>query len=695
MTATALAEYAEAFHADVAANAKALDMLTEHAFVDKIAAALIDYGEMTDCEPCHFQSHGVKVDAYDFDEEYTSLNLVVSLWLGKADPSTARVANSVVDRHLNRARAFLERSLKGTMADAIDVANPAHDLASLIHECRGSLRAVKVVFVTDGCTDQRRAEIDSYEGIEIRSVIWDINRFQTFDQTGEREQISIDFEEEYGAAIPCLEKPSPDGQYVTYLAFISGDVLADLYGDWKIRLLERNVRVFLSQRVKVNQGIRDTIRDESPMFCAYNNGITVHAQSVDLKVLSDGGLGISRVVDFQIVNGGQTTASLYHTREKYKVDLSDISVQMKLMVINDDLRPAYLPSDQRLSDLLVPKIGRFSNTQNRVQMADLLANDPPHPELQTISMNMAAPDPSGGSVQTFWFYERSRGGYEETRRLTAKTTAQQRKFDQKFPRAQRFDKAKFGKAWNSYRKRPYVVCLGAMKNFAQFNTWLQEQKTESWDEFFQKTVALILMWNEAERFVRRQKFGGYTHAIVAYSLAWLHELTGLRVDLGRIWLAQQLDDVFYDAIERTSSVVNEHIRKTRLNVTEWCKKEECWRELCNRSAPALPDLSGVLLSGRISKRYDEAAEAETENIQFCKEKGADAWFALAKWLKERDFMQGKQRSQCFNMGRTIKNAKKDPSQVLSIACRKIWEKAVDGYGWNAGEPVRNVRVVED
>jgi len=677
-----LKEYSEAFHRDIASDADALEMLREHAFVEKMTEILVDYGETGECEPCHWQAKGLKVDAYAFDEEYANLVLVVSHWLDEPDPVKSRVTSSGIDKLLKRGRSFFAKSLDGRLRDRIDVSNPAHDLSGIIHECRKDILSVKVVLVTDGTTPERQAVSEVLDGIEVKNVVWDIQRAHAFEKTGEREQIFIDFESDYGGAIPCVEQPSPNGKYTTYLAFVPGSVLADLYADWKIRLLERNVRVFLSHRPKVNQGIRDTIREEPDMFCAYNNGITVYAQNVKMSDLGDGRRGISQVMDFQIVNGGQTTASLYHTRQKHKADLSMVSVQMKLMLINDEAKPRDLPAEQRLSDVLVPKIGRFSNTQNRVQLADLLANDPPHPELHAISRNLAAPDPTGGSVQTYWFYEKARGSYEETRRLEARTRAQQKKFDRKYPRRQRFDKGKFGKAWNSYRKQPNVVCLGAMKNFARFNAWLQELEDEDWQAFFRKTAALVMMWNEAERIVRRQKFGGYRHAIVTYTLAWLHQLTDLRLDLDKIWHEQRMDDSIPQAIELLCVEVNDRIRDTDLNVTEWCKKEDCWTGLLGKDSPDLPDMKEALLSRASRKRYDDQAKSEIQNIEFCKEKGPQAWFALAKWLKDRNFMQGKQRSQSFNMGRCLARGKKDPSAVLAYACRRIWEKAESGFGWS-------------
>lgn len=687
-----LKQFSESFHADIASMAHSYEMLREHAFVEKMSEILIEYGEIGGCEPAHFKSRGVKIDAYDFDEEFTSLTLIISHWTDYDDPSEARFPESKLKPLIERGWRFFRGALAGKIQNRIDISNPAFDLADTIYGCRKDLLSVKLLFLTDGLTKRRRARTAIYEGIEVKAVVWDISRIHEFIQTGERQQISIDLKGDHGGPIPCLEMPSPDGLYKTYLAFIPGTILADLYREYKIRLLEQNVRVFLSQRPLVNRGIRDTILEEPYMFCAYNNGITVSAKSVELVNMSENGFGIASISGFQIVNGGQTTASLYHTREKLKADLEKIAVQMKLMVINDEKKPDFLAEGQKLSDKLVPEIGKYSNTQNRIQMADLLANDPPHPELHSISLHQAAPDPTGGSQESCWFYEKARGSYEETQRLEARTAAKKKLFNQKYPRKQRFDKNKFGKAWNSYLRKPHVVSLGAMKNFAHFNEWLQNQKEVDWQAFFRKTVALVMIWNHAELIVRRQKYGGYTHAIVTYTLSWLHHLTETRIDLDRLWLSQNLDSEVLDAIERLSVEVNEHIRDTRLNVTEWCKKPECWKGLLERIPPRLPDLQPVFKAGQKKIRYDKNGGSDSKDIVFCKEKGSDAWFELSRWLKERDFMPGKPRSQCNNMGRAITMKGKKPSAILSAACRKIWEEAADGMGW---EPDADNATTED
>src|SRR3546814_5049388 len=75
--------------------------------------------------------------------------------------------------------------------------------------------------------------------------------------------------------------------------------------------------------------------------------------------MTDSGLAITRVVDLQIVNGGQTTASLFHTRKRDKADLSQIFVQLKLSVI-----------DSLQSETVVPRISEYANTQNRVNRSE-------------------------------------------------------------------------------------------------------------------------------------------------------------------------------------------------------------------------------------------------------------------------------------------------------------------------------------
>lgn len=664
-------EASERFHSEIAAVSLELELLKEHRFIEEMGEILVDVGEMDYCECCPYRGRGSKVDGYYFDEDFGTLYLVVAHWIDESDPSKARVTNSTINKVFDRCINFFSRSLKG-LHNRIEISNEAHDIAHEIYERKGEINDVRIILITDGVAARRPAESEEVNGTTITRTIWDIERILLFTEKQEKEAIVVDFVENNGSAIPYLSQSSVDGRYITYLSYLPGQCLANMYSQWGTKLLEMNVRVFLSTRGKVNKGIRDTIVNEPDMFCAYNNGITVFAREIEEVPLNGAMNGISKATDFQIVNGGQTVASLYHTSKKQKVDLSNISVQMKLIVINNE---------EEIGEL-VPRISEYSNTQNRVNMADLSANDPPHPELHEISKRLRSPDPTGGSQETYWFYEKARGSYEETKNLKARTPAQRRTFEALYPKRQMFDKSLFGKAWNTYLQKPHIVCLGAQKNFANFNTWLREQD-DDWEEFFKRTVALVKLWKDAERIVARQKFGGYRHAIVTYTLAWIFEMTDSRIDLDKIWREQNAEEKILDAVEGISHVVNEHIRDTEKNISEWCKKEECWKNLQKEHYDLPTGIEESFISPESQVRgYDPRIREEVEVIEFCKAKGSDAWFTLSKWLKDRGFISPKARSQCYNIGRFLQRGR-EPSPVLSKACKKIWEDSeMRGWDWS-------------
>jgi hypothetical protein len=671
MIADEVLEFSRNFHEEIRAEAHVLEAFREEVFVEKMGNILEEYGEIETLVTCPYKDKGVKVDGYHYDDEFKDLTLIVSCFLDETDPSKIRVPNDDINSVLKGARNFLTRSLKG-LHDKIDVSHPAHELASLIEECRGDIRNAKIVAVTDGIAQKRSANIEEIEGIEILHTIWDIERTFHFHQTGERERIEIEFEEYCGGPLQCVCRKNETARYSTYLAFIPGAALADMYARWGIKMLDMNVRVFLSARGNVNKGIRETILKEPEMFCAYNNGITVFARNVEVTP-SGAGIALVRAEDFQVVNGGQTTASLYHTRKKDRASIDDTFVQMKLTVIH------------REEDIcrLVPKISEYSNTQNKVQSADLAANQPPHPEIQTISNSILAPDPTGGSKQSYWFYERARGSYQELKNLTARTPAQKNQFDALRPKNQKFDKIKLGKAWNTYLRLPHVVSLGGQKNFGRFNEWLRDQKEEDWVSFFKKTIGLIMLWNSAEKMTRRQGFQGYHHNIAAYSLAWLFHLTNSQIDIEKIWQKQIVGGPILDALESMSAIVNAHIRNTEKNVTEYCKKEECWNKLKGSSFTLPSNILSEYMTDGVKSEYSPGISGDKETIEFCTGKGDSAWFELAKWLKERSFLTPKARSQCFNMGKFLARGK-EPSVALSMPCKRIWEEA-EIRGWSQGK----------
>ena len=124
-----------------------------------------------------------------------------------------------------------------------------------------------------------------------------------------------------------------DADYDAYLGIVPGKFLADIYLKYGSKLLQGNIRAFLSVRGKVNKGIRDTIINHPENFFTFNNGIAIVARSVSF---SDDGTLITSLKDPQIINGGQTTASLANAiiKKEARHGMDNLYVPMKLTVLN-------------------------------------------------------------------------------------------------------------------------------------------------------------------------------------------------------------------------------------------------------------------------------------------------------------------------------------------------------------------------
>ena len=675
---------------EVETIASSLDMMMDEAFTQYMANILTECQVVDDYYLAHFYNKriGARIDAYEFEEG--SVTLFSTLWKSPSKDNTApNVTKTELQDAARRSLKFFNESKAGKLpGERIDVGNPAFDVASYIYENRKEFDTLKVIILTNGKAPRQVGKNAKNEGINILWEIWDANRINDFMHNRERRGASINFTE-YDGPIDCVKFTTSNQAYTTYLAFVQGKVLADMYERHKTKLLERNVRVFLSQRVKVNKGIRDTIRDEPNLFCAYNNGITVVAETVDISEDSTNCV-IQAVDDFQIVNGGQTTASLYHTRKKYNSDLSKIFVQMKLMVIHDTADSN--AGTERLADVLIPKIGRFSNTQNKVSMSDLSANDKPHPDLHRISISTPARDPSGGTMNTYWFYENSRGKWDELRRHE-NTQAKRRIYDSKFPKQQRFDKGMFAKVWYSHLGKPDIASKGPQKCFAFFQKdYLSKlSDDEDLEIFFKKTVALLMMWKvietETRKRVRQGVFQSFAQNITSYALAMFAHKNPKFGFYDYLWEKQEIEEDLFDYLMLLAEKAHNHITTLPpgLNlVPEYAKKEDCWTKFKDDSAriPKLSNLAQSKMKAQYSN-YSKAANEDAshhnhEDVMYCLNVPDKVWRSLAYHIgfwRPADRTTSKEISQCNSIAETIGNGK-IPTKSLATACRNLHERAI-------------------
>jgi hypothetical protein len=364
------------------------------------------------------------------------------------------------------------------------------------------------------------------------------------------------------------------------LAVMPATTLVDIYSRWGARLLEQNVRSFLTAKVKVNKGIRETIKNSPTKFFAFNNGITATAESVETEDRDDGEY-ITKINNFQIVNGGQTTASLYSAYTKDKFDLSEIFVQMKLSIVT-----------AKDAITLVPYIARFANSQNKVTEADLFSNHPFHIRFEGFSREIMAPQKTGAISGDKWFYERARGQYTNALASCA-TKLERTKFSSLNPRSQLISKTALAKYLNSFELLPYIVSKGSEFNFAKFadsiaDAW--ESSEDSFNEGFYKTsIAKAIVFKCVERLVSEQKGnwykGGHRDKIVPYTISFIENAirkSDKEFNFFDIWKNQsttkQLDKLINVVAERVNELLNDPNRPI-FNVGEYAKRESCWKAI--------------------------------------------------------------------------------------------------------------------
>lgn len=646
-----------------------LEHSDDSSWEDHFAEIMIEYlteaGEIDDGEICEHKRKGLKINGYSYGSDIDSIDIFTVFCSRKQPPLS--ISKKQIEEEMEKAENFLQKCLTEGYFNLIPEASPVLDLALLLHERRETLQQARIILFTDCRTKPITFPGKSIGDLEVTHHVWDIQRLNQIINSGsKRETIEIDFQKEFKHLIPCLEISDGNPDCKTVLAVIPGDVLADLYERYGARLLERNVRSFLQARGKVNKGIRATLNTEPDMFLAYNNGITGTAEQIELEEFQHG-TGIKFLRDFQIVNGGQTTASLYHTRKKDKADLAGAFIQAKICII----------SDRQKVDKVVPLISRYSNSQNKVSDADFYANDPFHMEIEELSRTTWAPAQAGSNQQTRWFYERARGQYNDEK--SKLTPAQMKNFNQENPSGQKFTKTDLAKFENTWNQFPWIVSLGAQKNFRDFSARLSERKGFKVDQdYFQKFISKAVLFKSAEKIVSHQDYGGYRANIITYSLAWLSFLSYQRIDLNKIWKQQSLSETLSEAIRKISETVYHHIANPPggRNITEWCKKEECWKSLKELELPInMSDINTDQLVLRVPERGIEGPDKNDQKIiAEVVEVPSEKWFEIARWAKETDNLQVWQRSISFSIGKLLARGG-TPSRKQAIQGVKILDEA--------------------
>ena len=661
-------------------------------FLALYTSALIEAEEIGDFEQLNFEGIGTKgrriqIDGYYFDELDNCLVVVICPFMDSPDVKTLTATEATI--WFRRAKAFIEESRSGFLIENAEESSPGYGFAVDIKNRYAHIARFKIFIITDMLMSSRIRDIadEVIDSIPLEYHIWDIERLQALQtsKTG-KEDIVIQLKDFSENGIPCLEAGSTS-EYTAFLCNIPGKMLADLYKTYGGRLLEGNVRSFLTIKGKINKGIRNTILNNPSMFFAYNNGIAATASEVKLeKSLS--GTSLVEITGLQIVNGGQTTVSLATAllNEPERANaLKEIFVPMKLSVVTPEKAAT-----------LIPNIAKYANAQNKVSDADFFSNHAFHIRMEEFSRRLIAPAVMGKQYGTVWYYERARGQYRQEQ--AHMTKAEKKRFLAMNPKPQMFTKTALAKYHELYRMLPHQVSTGAQKNFMKFADWAagewEKDNTVFNEDFFKRIVSLNILFKKTDFIIRTASWyeQGYKAQIAAYTISILlytikRHYPDKTFDFRYVWNHQNISYATELQLAEIAQKVYEYMigpNREIQNVTEWAKREACWKGVKTLSITLQEDFIKELIPTYIVKEDEKTARSiqkQDNNVtamMAVAAYGAENWNTLLKWAIENHLLIPREISLLRTA--TAMTQSTFPSEKQCIKIMQILKKArMEGY----------------
>ena len=687
-------EFEQEFLDDVRINAQIEGTTPDDYFFNDILGRLSSMGEIVDPQvaPMQKRCRNQKImsfDAYAFDESDRSVVLITNDFI---DDINGILNRSQIDQYKQRMLNFLREAYDGKLNLYFDITDSllftGRDIGNRMRidyvnlDQDSSIDKVKLIIVTNKRLSERIKTLPSedFNGKKVEINVWSLTRlYELYESGREKEPIIIETEKFNLDGIPCIKaEMSGNLDYDAYLAIVPGNFLHQIYYEHGSRLLEGNVRAFLSNRGKINKGIRLTIKNEPTKFFTYNNGIACTASEI---TLSDDGHKIIAMEDLQIINGGQTTASLTSAVLKDKMSLDNIFVPMKLTVVkNDDY------------DTMIQNISKYANSQNKVKDSDLFSNHPFHRTFESLAKRIQAPAHGESVNNTMWYYERSRGKYEQEQfKFTKKS--ERENYVKKFPKNQVIKKEELSKYFTCAELlRPDQVSKGPEKCMSFFAEKIDErfQKLpESFnDQFFKNCICYAILFKTVEKIVRKSNWyisETYTKpGVVAYTISKLIYVIpkGYCLDFNTIWRKQELYPSLVSELENLAHATFNYVQSLSGNGMEHLKKEETWKNYRDEKY----QLSRNFLNDLINKELiDSQSRSETKDNKQSKKidieieivnLGGKYWENLIKQGLERHLLSATELD-LLNIAARIEKTGRIPSPKQAQYIWKIRQKLED------------------
>lgn len=518
---------------------------------------------------CEIKDKANRVKGEIYGRGLSANKEVLTLYYAIYDPTQEEIGklkDGDFQTAMNRLQGFYDQAIRGNHID-IDPDKPEYSELKYIYDNLSTIVSVRLCLISNCFIKDYKIKNQRIDDKNILMDVWDIEKIcANLVSESDHVSINIDFEGEQRYSIyklPYIEMNSERYGYKCLSTMFPAKLLYKLYEDYNTDLLMNNVRFFLGFSQKkddTNNGMRKTLKESNEMFLAYNNGITAIARDIEVesnkdKTKLENEVGsaddfistgiIKKIIDFQIVNGGQTTASIFNAKrtDKKEVNLLGVYVMVKLIVIGENKKDE------------ITKISKATNTQNKVKFADFSSNNNFNREMERLSRTILIPNENNDPL--YWFYERVRGQYKIEQNKRNK--AGQESFKKMYPSDRKFDKEIIAKLWLSWYGSPHEAVKGSSTTYAKFLEVIDDGNYAPDETYYKRTIALLVIYKYLLQHGKEAEYSNATAPAAAYTLSYLNEVTQNNLDLIKIWQMQELTDEFKTFLDDLSDKVKNEL----------------------------------------------------------------------------------------------------------------------------------------
>ncbi|GMQ56268.1 AIPR family protein [Vallitalea sediminicola] len=600
-----LDEFYENFLQSILVDTESRGLLKSEAFFENVCEELVSIGELSiNYTMSDYIKKGMELNGYDYDEERQLLSLIVHYYF--QENSVQTLTRQHINTKFKRLKNYLTSCISGLYEGAEETSDGYNALYNIYRYFTGNkISKVKFIIITDGKATRNLVTIpdDKINEVVIEHQVIDIEyiyKIYLSEFNSKTYEVNV--------KLPYLKVSQNVEEYDSYLVVMDGNSLADIYEQYGQRLFEQNVRTFLQFRGKVNKGLRTTIEFSPKQFFAYNNGITATASDIEVN---DNG-HITKISDFQIVNGAQTTSAIYAAKKNYKLNIDDVFVQMKLSIIKNNEE----------KNQAVAKISEYANTQNKVNKSDFFSNSPFHKEFKNYANRIWISAKGGSQRRTHWFYERVRGAYLNEQAYLTK--AEKKKFILENPKTQLVDKTFLAKSENTWMQQPNVVSRGAQFSFQYFAEKITDELEKNnlviTESYFKEAISRVILFRKVEKLVSAADWynGGYRAQIVTYTIAFLAYIIKKQskfFSFSEIWENQEIPEDLIEVLKILAKIIHEDITNPPegyANVSQWCKQKKCWDSI--KQVNVSVDIPSKYLIEKQEMKYIKKEEKKAKKL---------------------------------------------------------------------------------